>query len=304
MPYRIRPRHAFAKEIRRIVKSQLEKAVEVLEQQPSGIHEAVHEARKKFKRVRGLYRLVARGRGDFRRIENARLRDTARALSAVRDAGALVETVSQLEARCKTEGESQAVAATLQALRDRRDRIAAAETGLSSKVATAIAESRQAIDAINSLELEDAPRDAARHLKKAWTKTLAGAHEALDGCHHLADPEKFHELRKSAQTYWMCLSLLRDIWPSAIRAKRTEAKALVDALGHEHDISILATVLDEEPGLLGDEELSHLLSLIIRSQQEIRQSALAMADRVFADEPKMEARVIAKLWSLASKNES
>jgi hypothetical protein len=62
--------------------------------------EDVHEARKRFKKVRALFKLVRRGLGPavYRR-ENATFRDTGRPLTEVRDAKVLVDTLDRLARR-------------------------------------------------------------------------------------------------------------------------------------------------------------------------------------------------------------
>ncbi|MNL53699.1 hypothetical protein D3C87_1769650 [compost metagenome] len=80
-----------------------------------------------------------------------------------------------------------------------------------------------------------------------------------------------------------------------------KAKALVDTLGHEHDLALLADLLDRETGLIGGgEEFSHLLGAIIRQQQELRRNALALAERVFADTPEREGMIVEALWIAAA----
>lgn len=302
MPYRIRPGHPFTEEVRAIARELLEAAIDALDKQPNGPHEAIHRARKKLKRVRGLYRLVARSERRFRTTENMRLRDTAKSLSTVRDATALVETLGFLAENAASESERQAIATTRTALEERRDRIAAAETDLPEKIEATIEQCRQAIAAVERVSFNGTPARTAKRLAKAWARSLERGQDALAGCHETADAEVFHELRKAGQAYWMNLSLLRNIWPTAMRAKRLEAKALVDALGREHDISILIALLDEEPGLVEDGEAqAYLLSAIIREQQEIRRGALELADRVFADEPEMERRIVRELWLAAAR---
>lgn len=301
MPYRIRPEKPFTDEVRTVAGGQLAIAIDALEHTPNGLHEAIHEARKKFKRVRALYRLVARDDKDFRDSENVRLRDTARTLSRVRDAAALIETLGFLKDRCATDEERGAVDHALAILGERRDAIAKAETDLSDKVAAAADQCRKATEALDQLTFDDRPRKTARRLAKSWRKSLTKAQDALKSCHAGADGEVFHELRKAGQTYWMNLSLLREIWPSAMQAKRATAKTLVDLLGHEHDISVLVALIDGEAGLLGDgDQMAHLLGLIIREQQRIRLEALRLADGVFAEKPADEARIIELLWFAAA----
>jgi hypothetical protein len=82
MPFSIRPERSFKSEFHKVAKRQLRHAIDVLEQQPSGLDEAIHEARKRLKRVRSLYRLVSREKPKFFVRENARLRKIARSLSS------------------------------------------------------------------------------------------------------------------------------------------------------------------------------------------------------------------------------
>ena len=301
MPYRIRPDRPLIAELRSVARGELEKAVESLEARPEGLHEAIHAARKKFKRLRNLYRLVAAGDKDFRRRENVRLRDAGRSLSRIRDATALIETVNHLADYALTDDEAETLAATRGVLALRRDEIAETESDLEAKVSAVIGECRAAIEALDDLSLPSKSGHAARLVAKGWRKGLDEAHGALETCKGEGHGEAYHDLRKAAQAYWMNLSLLRDLWPSALRAKRDEAKKLVDLLGHEHDLTVLTTLLDHEPDLFGDGEgQSFLLAIIIRRQQELRRQALALADQVFADPARDEAGIIETLWLRAA----
>lgn len=301
MPYRIRPDRQLLAEVLSVARGELEKAIEILQAQPEGLHTAIHAARKKFKRLRNLYRLVATGDKSFRRQENARLRDTARSLSRIRDATALIETVEHLANHAVTDDESVSLAATREVLTRRRDEIAAAESDLEAKVSDAIEACRAAILALDDLTLPSKPGHAARLIAKGWRKGLGQAHEALESCEGEGHGEAYHDLRKTAQAYWMNLSLLGDLWPSAFHAKREMAKRLVELLGQEHDLTVLTALIDDEPQIFGDGEgQSFLLAIIIRRQMALRREALALADMVFADPAKNEAGIIETLWLRAS----
>ncbi|MGO6905481.1 metal-binding protein, partial [Rhizobium ruizarguesonis] len=65
MAYRIRPDADFTEAFRSVATKQLEHAVTVLGERPDGAHEAIHSFRKNLKRLRSLYRLVARETPDF-----------------------------------------------------------------------------------------------------------------------------------------------------------------------------------------------------------------------------------------------
>jgi CHAD domain-containing protein len=299
--FRIRPDRPFTAEFRKVARAQLEKAIHFLENQPDGPHEAIHGARKKFKRVRALYRLIQPDAKEFRQRENARIRDMAKTLSAVRDATALVETVDYLASQATSPDEISALAFASKALIERRDQIASEELDLADKIASAIGTCREAIDALDELELDDGPRKTSRRLAKAWRKQLSRAAADLVACEEGADAEVFHDLRKVGQTYWMHLALLSDLWPSAMQAKQREAKALVDVLGHEHDLSVLTQVVNENPDLFGDSDtLARLIGAIIARQQDLRQRAIEQARLVFADDADTEATRIALLWQEAA----
>lgn len=301
MAFRIRPDRPFIEEFCSVAERQLRQAIHFLEEQPDGPHEAVHDARKKLKRVRALYRLMQSDAKAFRRRENDRIRDMARSLSVVRDATALVETVDYLASEATSPDELAALHFASRALIVRRDRIAHEESDLPAKMAAAAQTCRDAIDALQELHLDDSPRKTARRLAKAWRKQLSRAAADLVACEEGAEAEAFHDLRKVGQTYWMHLSLLSDIWPSAMRAKQREAKAMVDLLGHEHDLSVLTEVVNESPELFGDSEtLACLIGAIIARQQELRQKAIAQAKLVFADDAGTEAARIALLWKEAA----
>lgn len=301
MAYRLQPAKPFTAEFCSAAESQLTRAIHLLEEQPDGQHEAVHDARKRFKRVRALYRLIQSDASEFRRRENARIRDMAHTLSAVRDATALVETVNYLAEHATSPEELAALTVASKALTERRDRIASEEHDLPAKMAAAIATSREAIAALGELDLDDDPRMTAKRLARAWRKQRLRALAALAACEEHADAEVYHDLRKSGQTYWMHLSLLGPIWPSAMLAKQMQAKELVDQLGHEHDLSVLTGLVNESPELFGDSDtLALVLGAIITRQQTLRREAVEKAHEVFADGAETESALIRLLWERAA----
>ncbi|MEB2845579.1 CHAD domain-containing protein [Rhizobiales bacterium RZME27] len=301
MAFRIRPSEPFASEIRAVAERQLGRAVTLLEEQPDGPHKAVHDARKRFKRVRALYRLIEPDAKAFRKAENARIRDVAKSLSAARDATALIETTEYLAGDAKSPEEIAALTYASNALIERRDRIVANESDLEEKIAAAIEQSLAAIDAVQTLDLNDNPGKAAKCLGKAWRKQRKAAASALAACHAQPEADVFHELRKSGQIYWMHLSLLRDLWPSAMSAKHDDAKTLVEILGHEHDLSVLTQLINEQPQLFGNgDTMARLLGAVISKQQALRHQALEMADSVFADDREQESHIVALLWKAAA----
>lgn len=302
MPFRIDPNKPFDDEIRRAGLELIEEAITSLRDQPAGRHEAVHDARKRFKRLRALYRLIARAAPDFSKEENARFRDIARSLAFAREATALVETVEYLETFAASTTQGKALRSIATVLRKRRDHAIEHEAGLDEAIAAAIAGCEEARKKLKAVSLPDELKDVTRLVKTGWTKQRKRARKALADCHEQADVEHFHELRKAGQAYWMHLGLLRRLWPSAMRAKRADTKRLVDILGHEHDLSVLAAFADREPERFGNgERLALLLDAIIQRQQALRGDGLELANEVFSESARTESRIVGLLWRRAAK---
>ena len=121
MASRIKAGESPRKGLRRIVRGQIDKAREG----PAGgdpPDEAVHEVRKRLKRLRALLRLARDGMDEstFER-ENARFRDAARPLSEVRDAAVLLTAFDDLIERLGDAGHPEAIAEARAALLARKD---------------------------------------------------------------------------------------------------------------------------------------------------------------------------------------
>ncbi|NKM45613.1 CHAD domain-containing protein [Rhizobium leguminosarum bv. viciae] len=300
MAYRIRPDADFTKAFRSVATEQLERAVTFLEERPDGAHEAIHSFRKNLKRLRSLYRLVAREVPDFQAQENARLRDTARSLSAIRDAAALIGTAEYLQHAARGKEESEALGRIVTILEGRRDWMAQAESGLEQQLAETSDVLKEAISALDAIFFDGGHRKNARMLAKSWRRTARKAKTALAACHGEASADDFHDLRKRTYDYRLYHALLRDVWPGAMKVKRDAAKELVEDLGHIHDLTVLSELVEAEPQLFTrNDDLAHLLDIIIFRQQEDRRQALVKAEAVFADDADEEAERIEFLWVMA-----
>jgi CHAD domain-containing protein len=300
MAYRIRPDADFTEAFRNAATRQLEHAITVLGERPDGAHEAIHSFRKNLKRLRSLYRLVAREVPDFQAQENARLRDAARSLSAIRDATALIGTAQYLQHAARGNEESEALGRIVTILEGRRAWMAEAESGLEQRLAETSDVLKKAIAALDAVSFDRGHRKNARMLAKSWRRTARKAQTALAACHGEASADDFHDLRKRTYDYRLYHALLRDVWPGAMKAKREAAKELVEDLGHIHDLTVLSELVEAEPQLFTrNDDLARLLDIIIFRQQEDRRQALIKAEAVFADDADEEAQRIELLWLMA-----
>jgi hypothetical protein len=300
MGYRIRPDKAFDDEVQNAAHGQLEKAIAVLKDRPNGLHDSIHAARKRLKRVRGLYKLATRQLPDFYRRENQHLRDTSKSLAIFREATALVEIGRYLHQTASAKAEATALSRVVDTLTARRDRLAHAETDIESRLDAAMNACRQALQSLDAIRLENGKREVARLLAKSWAKTCRKAAATLADCRTDGHTDQFHELRKQSQNYWMYHALLRDLWPSAMYAKQQQAKELTEVLGRYHDLAALSEVVNRETDLFKEsDDLARLLEAIISRQQAVRSLAFEQAAHVFSNDVKNEAKLIRHLWRRA-----
>jgi CHAD domain-containing protein len=297
MPFSIRPDRALTAQFRKAARRQLRHATKILDERPDGLDEAIHEARKRLKRVRSLYRLVSRETPKFYARENARLRDIAASLSTLRDASALVETATYLQDRARDAEETEAIGRIVAVLAARRNQIAATDTDIEAMVPDTIVALKAAINAVGEIEFAGGHRKHGRVLARGWSDTIRKAHKALAACEEKVSAEAFHTLRKRTQDYRAYHKLLSPLWPAAMAAKYEVASRLIDLLGRVNDLELLCDLVETEHHHFDNaDDLAHLLYAIIFHQQQDRQAALDAAEDIFGDNAQDEASRIELLW--------
>jgi CHAD domain-containing protein len=252
---------------------------------------AVHGVRKDLKKTRSILRLA---RPDLSpkvyRRENRLLRDTARSISAARDADVLAETVDKLSERFAGQLPKQAFT-TL-----RRRLAAAAAQGRDG------AEGSRGGEAVDALEAA-AARVAGWPLHRSDQDTLrAGAVRAYErGRRALAaveaDPstERLHEWRKRVKDLWYHQRLLREAWPGPLKAQASESDALSELLGDDHDLAALADALGAEPAPTRGTtvDVDAVRELIAQRRTELQAAAIDLGRRIYAEKPSAYGRRLA-----------
>jgi CHAD domain-containing protein len=296
MSFELKPEQSLRKGIRRIVRKQMDRALEHLTGPHHGSRdEAVHEARKCFKKIRAVLRLVRPVTEEkCYREENIRFRDAGRPLTQVRDAKIFLQTLDLLAQLFKEHlvGRSfvdvrQALLANLRAVRKR----VLDEQNAFAVVAEAV---RQAYERINSWA--DVPNKwgtVGEGLEDVYRRAQDADREAA------ADPSvaKLHEWRKQAKYLRYQLEVLRPLWPERMEELANETDRIGELLGDDHDLAALRQMLTEHPDRFGDEsDRELLLALIDRRRAELEQEALMLGRRFFQDSPQDFARPLKGYW--------
>ena len=297
MAYRIstdRSNKTLQKEIKRIAREQIDKAIGEIDNDGLALDTTVHQVRKRCKKIRGLIRIV-RPEFDAHDSENAFFRDAAKSLSDLRDAQVMIDTYDSLMAAFDDQIKRSTFAPIRRALTLRRQRMAGHEVESRQQLALfreAMQEAEKRTDswllaARGFAAVEGGLQKTYRRARKGMKKAYAGAPRA----------ELFHEWRKRVKYHRYHLRLLRPLWPPVIEIYWQQAKDLSDLLGDEHDLAVLQQTLKNHPDEFANiEALSAFMGLIKQRRTQLQRQAKGAGERLLAEKPKQLSRRLKKYW--------
>ncbi|GMQ82039.1 MAG: CHAD domain-containing protein [Rhodothermia bacterium] len=239
MSYAFDPNISLRETVQQIAMEQLDEGLARIKAVESGPVEAVHDLRKRCKKMRALLRLVYPGRSDEVRMEKEWYRDTSVLLSDVRDAQITIEVFDQIVG-------SVAYPDTMPIFRDflvsRCRVVEKREGGIDGrlkKTKERFVSGRERVlkwqlDAVCSVFLQEGFFKAYRRVVKAMRRARA-------------DPttENYHEWRKSAKNHWYHTRLLKPLWLEEMTPYKETVFRLTDHLGNERDLFTLSEALYE-----------------------------------------------------------
>lgn len=291
---RIDPHATLAAEVRRIVGDEIAKATADLERARIKPESGFHQARKRLKKLRALFRLVRSADEPFWRAENVRLRDIARNLAGAREAAALVETVDRLAKAYPREISGGRLGPIRAALVRRHDRIAEDKNGLDGLIDEAIQAIAEGRRAVEGCVLPEDTQAAADILADGAAAAIRRGLRSLDQTRKHGREDDFHELRKAVKDHSAHLAVLASFWPKPVRSRRKQVGELGDLLGELNDLFVLRELIDrqdESLGVNGDVRL--LQRLLKRSEKKLRKQCLREAERLFDVRPAKLGRRLA-----------
>ena len=299
MSYRIEKFEDLEEEITRIAREQVGKAIEEFRDTEMERHEAVHQARKRFKKIRGLLRLVRGELGGRYSDENKFYRDLGRKLSYVRDAQAMIETFDMLAEKYPGEFSSDPFVLLRERLEKRLDDVARNEVGLNTIIDEVVQSLEHGRERIAEWSLSrEGFKNIKPGLRKVYKRGCEGLYRSLDSL----TVENLHDWRKRVKYLWYHSRLLREIWPEMMNIYIDEAKKLTDYLGDDHDLSVFLELLEEDESLISEKEAKRTLENIIdREQSTLRTRAIFLGRFIYAEKPRYYTRRIKTYWQARIK---
>ncbi len=287
MSFRIEKGVRIEQEIRRILLVQAQRLIDDL--QRKDVKEAIHEARKRCKRLRAILRLVRPLAEDLYQRENPAFRDMARSLSSLRDVDALAESFKDLVKREKFGGQClMPLRAFLQSESEESgDR--AAEVRSLVETATAAQKRMIQVRLPSGHDFELIGEGLLRSYRRG-RRAMAAAY-AQD------EETTFHQWRKRVKDLNYQVEMLRDIWPPILKQLGKELHKLGDLLGDEHDLVIMRESMPKHSDDKETKDLLHsFFGLLDRRVFELQAEAQAIGCRVYADKPKNFIRRMRRYW--------
>lgn len=297
MGYKLRPKDPAA-EVRKVARQGIDKAIEALSVPSAERAEGVHQARKRFKELRALLRLVRKPLGSEFKRENRRLRDLGRALAESRDATAMLESWDLLAARFPglfAEADFKQARQRLQA----RARHGEDETAdLDDRLARVIAELRAASACIDDWPLKGAGFEL---LAAGVQRTYADGCADLAKVRHEPSDELLHEWRKRVKDHWYQTRLLAPSWPKLMQLRSDSLKQLADLLGDDHDLAMMQQLMQAQASLFGDRALHERLGqAIVERRGELQRAALKLGDELYLESPQDLVARWQRYWDAAA----
>jgi len=294
MPYKFKRKESVPQAVRRILIEQIESAAGELGGENPDIHEGVHNARKCFKKIRSLLRLIRNAIGeDNFKSENRWFREAAHQLAGARDAEALLETHDKL-AEQQPDLADGSLAQVRENLVLRRQQIVEHRQDLTGCARELSEKLREVPKHLDTWRFR---KKGFKALKKGLTNSYGHGREAFRDAFDKPDEERFHEWRKRVKDYWYHTRLLRQVWPEPMEERARQLKQLSDLLGDEHDLSVMLATLEQEKSSLGP-GTSSLSTLAGQRQERLRESSKTLGCRLYAADPDCVINEMEVLWDV------
>jgi len=276
MSFRLKRTESVADGLRRVVNRQAARAINRLSR--GDTDQAIHDARRACKKIRGLLRLVQGSLPDYQ-LENHWYRDAARHLAAARDAYAVAEALSRLQKQQKRSADELLVEQVGRALRAKSQVPSSAElVDAKMQALAAFEEGRRRINNWNLVE------ENFGAIRAGLSTVYRDGQEGCAASAQTLDAATFHEWRKSVKYLWCQVRFLRGCWPRMIRPLSRQLDELADLLGEDHNLAVLyARSIHPGVGLGASVDLTAWQHLIAAQRETLAAKSRPLGQRIFAE---------------------
>jgi CHAD domain-containing protein len=289
--FRLKAGEPVSSEVRRIVLRQLDLAAsELVSIGDPESDEAIHDARRRVKKIRAIIRLV-RPVLDKAHRSDPDLRRVSRLLAPVADGQGVIDTLNQLLHRYRKHlprKTASAIRSDLVARSKHIDQKAANNGVLKIAKKTLRAERervkrwRLSADGFRAVApgLKESVRRARAAMVAAWMKPTAAHH---------------HAWRRHVKNHWFHVRLLEERCGDRLQPYQRHLEALDGALGEYHNLVLLREVLVGDT-TLQRREVARCLGIVERYQRALRRNAQVLGMRIYNEKPRRFVSRVKQLW--------
>ncbi|AVR45895.1 hypothetical protein C7S20_11885 [Christiangramia fulva] len=282
MNYKLQPGLSLKKNIVTVAEDEVNASLKSIDEM--NIHEAVHNIRKRFKKIRALARLVRdeMGEENYKNI-NIFYRDFGRELSELRDLTAHLETIQALR---QSYGDHlyanffNSLTKEIQALRDKLEEELKEKKFFSEYIP------RQLRLASKKKVTWPVEKDDIQIILPSIKRVYKRGRKAMLKAEEEPTAAVYHEWRKRVKYLWYQLRLLEDAWPNLFDAWEDEVHSLANFLGDDHDLVVLKEKIENGSLEIPDKQKELLLAIIKKSSENLRKKAHEIGKLIYAEEPK------------------
>ncbi|MBD3420615.1 MAG: CHAD domain-containing protein [Chitinivibrionales bacterium] len=303
MSYRYRIEESTQQNIERIAGEQIAKARSDLTPERIADFDGIHQARKRFKKIRSVFKLVRPALGKHYPELNGMFREAGHSISEWRDLESMVtacdnlrEYISDATAQDALSQLQQDFAAKLEEKTKFTDRF----LEHIERIDAMLYEADSRIAELNLGAQGSMPvKDGLLRVYRAGRKEFARAGE---------DPAsaQFHQWRKREKDLWYQVRLLHDAWPRVLKGLAVALHELANTLGDDHDLALVSNQVTEASQSAGNSRGGYtaLQEDISRRKSVLQRNAYLSGKRVYAERPKAFAARFENYWQAWEQQQS
>jgi CHAD domain-containing protein len=283
-------------EIRRIVLKQLDRATSELRSigDPES-DEAIHDARRRVKKIRSVIRLVRPVLDKSHRQVDNDLSRVSRLLAPVADGQGLIVTLNTIAQRYRKALPRRTVATLRTDLveRGRRTDSQAEADHVLQKAASTLRAERQRVKRWRLRA------DGFRAVAPGLKASVRQARDAMIAAWIHPTPDHHHEWRRYVKDHWFHVRLLEARCGNHLLHYQRRLEALDGVLGEYHNVVLLREVLTADSAL-SRQEKARCIRVVATYQRTLRRHAQVLGARIYSEKPRRFVRRVKRLWRTES----
>ncbi len=282
MSYKIDQGLSVKKNIVSVAEDEVNASIQSIEKME--VHAAVHDIRKRLKKIRALARLVRdeMGKENYKNI-NIFYRDLGRELSEIRDLTAHLELIENLREQYGDHLYASFFNSFRKEIEKQRAEL---ENQLREKNFFSEYIPKQLRLAKKKMLTWPVEKDDIKVILPSIERVYKRGYKAMQNATEEPSAAIYHEWRKRVKYLWYQLRLLEDLWPNLFDAWEDEVHQLADFLGDDHDLMVLKAKIENNVFEIKDKQKELILAIIKKSSENLREKAHSIGKLIYAEEPK------------------